>query len=304
MASTTLKKGDCIGIAAVSSPFDRALFLTGVDVLTSLGFRVSYRDDIFDRDRYFAGTEERRASEFMELMQRDDIAAVLFARGGYGSQRVIPLLDAQTLGNHRKPVVGFSDATALLTFLRQNAAVPTFYGPVVTQLARDASGTSAEHLVTALSTSGPLGSIPVGEARVFKPGKAEGSLVGGCLSLITSSIGTSYALMAKDAILFLEDTGEKVYVLDRMLTQLKASGMLDGVRGIIFGSLKPVEGEPHDLEEMLLDVLQDFEGPIISSFPAGHVEPFVTLPMKARVLLEADAQGARPSLISKEGLLS
>lgn len=129
-----LKPGDTIGIAASSSPFDRALFTKGIHALEHLGFKPRHRRDIFDQNRYFAGSDGRRADEFMELLADKSIAAVMFARGGYGSQRVIPLLDEATIHAHQKPVIGFSDMTALLTFLQQSAQLPTFYGPVITQL--------------------------------------------------------------------------------------------------------------------------------------------------------------------------
>lgn len=297
-----LRKGDTIGVAAPASPFDRGVFQKGVRALEKLGFSVCHRKDIFDQNRYFAGTEARRAEEFMELIERKDVAAIMFARGGYGSQRVIPLLDAAKISEHRKPVVGFSDITALLTFLRQSADLPTMYGPVITQLAKDSSGINSESLSRALTTSGPMGEVPSKGAGVLKPGKAVGRLVGGCVSLINSSIGTGYQLDARDSILFLEDAGEKVYVLDRMLTQLRASGALDSVRGIVFGSLTPLEGEPHDTEEMIKDVLKDFEGPVVTSFPAGHSETFVTLHLGVEA--ELSANEGEPVLTYREGLLA
>ncbi len=297
-----LKKGDIVGVAAPASPFDRQKFLRGIKALEAMGLRTHFRKDIFDQNRYFAGTEARRADEFTELIERKDVAAIMFARGGYGSQRVIPMLDAERIAQHRKPVVGFSDLTALLNFLRQSAGVPTMYGPVVTQLADHSGGRSAESLMRALTTEGPLGDMPVDEARTLKAGRAEGKFVGGCISLVNSSLKTPYELDADDSILFLEDTGEKVYVIDRMLTQLKASGTLRSVRGIVFGSLKPLEGEPHDVEEMISDVLKDFEGPIVTSFPAGHDDPFVTLPLGAKASLEASDGGV--SLRFEEGLFS
>jgi len=297
-----LKKGDTIGIAAPASPFDRSRFQKGVRALEELGFKTYFRKDIYDQNRYFAGTEARRAEEFMELVERKGVAAIMFARGGYGSQRVIPFLDAAKIAEHRKPVIGFSDLTALLTFLRQSAGLPTMYGPVITQLAKNSSGVNAEALTRALTSKGPLGEVPSKGAYVLKPGRAEGPIVGGCISLINSSIGTPYELKTDGAMLFLEDSGEKVYVLDRMLTQLRASGALDTVTGIIFGSLEPLEGEPHDTDEMIKDVLADFKGPIVKSFPAGHGEAFVTLPLGIRAELDANDSETEPRLIYLEGL--
>ena len=297
-----LKKGDTIGIAAPASPFDRNKFQKGVRALEGLGFKTHFRKDIYDQNRYFAGSEARRAEEFMELVERKGVAAIMFARGGYGSQRVIPFLDAAKIAEHKKPVIGFSDLTALLTFLRQSSGLPTMYGPVVTQLAKNSSGVNAEALTRALTSQGPLGEVPSKGTYVLKSGRAEGPLVGGCISLINSSIGTPYELKTDGAILFLEDTGEKVY--DGMLTQLKASGALDTVRGIVFGSLTPLDGEPHDTDDMIRDVLVDFEGPIVKSFPAGHGEAFVTLPLGVKTELDASDSESEPRLAYTEGLLT
>ncbi len=303
--STTpaLKKGDVIGIAAPASPFDRNKFNKGIRALEALGFKTFYRKDIFDQNRYFAGTETRRALEFMELMENPDVRAIMFARGGYGSQRVIPFLDAKAIEAKKKPVIGFSDITALLAYLRQSAGVPTMYGPVVTLLGSSEGDFTPTALSTALTTKGPIGEVECNDAVILKPGKAAGPIVGGCMSLINSSIGTPYELKTADSILLLEDTGEKMYVLDRMLTQLKMSGAIESVKGIIFGPLKAPDGEEHDADEMIEDVLADFEGPIIRSFPAGHTHSFVTLPLGVKTVLDASNKDESPKLTYIEGLL-
>jgi muramoyltetrapeptide carboxypeptidase len=274
-----LKLGDAIGIAAPASPFDKNRFTKGIKVLKDLGFNPIYSHDIFDQNRYLAGTDERRSKELMELICNPKVMAIMFARGGYGCQRVIPLLDVEKIKKHRKPVIGFSDITALLNFLSQEADIPTFYGPVITQLGKKNSSITKESLLLALTTDGPLGAMPTAGTHVIRSGQASGKLVGGCLSLINSSIGTPYELNSEGCILFIEDTGEKVYVLDRMLTQLKNSGKLEAATGIIFGSLIPPEEEPHDIESMIEDVLGDFEGPVVTRFSAGHIDDFVTLPL-------------------------
>lgn len=298
-----LKAGDTIGIAAPSSPFDRGKFMKGVHVLERIGFKVHYRHDIFDQNRYLAGTDARRAEEFTELMRRRDISAIMFARGGYGSQRIIPLLDAKILAEYSKPVIGFSDITALLVFLRQASAIPTFYGPVLTQLGSSKGTLTSETFLRALSTGGPLGQVPVGQAHTIIPGHAAGTLVGGCLSLINSSMGTPYQLNTKDAILFIEEVNEKVYAMDRMLTQLKNSGMLDETKGIVFGALLPPPDEPYDVEMMIRDVLSGYKGPVVCGFPAGHTDDFVTLPLGVSVELNA-TPGGLPMFDYKTGLLT
>jgi len=298
-----LQKGDTIGIAAPASPFDRNEFKKGVKTIEEMGFSVYHRDDIFDQTRYLAGSDKRRAEELMELFTNSKVHAILFARGGYGSQRIIPLLGKELIEHHPKPIVGFSDVTALLTFLRQECHLPTFYGPVVSMLGKGCEPMTREHLMLALMTPGPLGDIPTGSANVLKPGKANGKLVGGCLSLINSSMGTPYELKTEDSILFIEEIGEKVYVLDRMLTQLKNAHKLEHVRGILFGSLVTLQGEPHDPHAMLQDVFRDFEGPIIVDFPAGHTQTFVTLPLGAELSMNA-VVGEKPSLKFTTGMFN
>jgi len=294
-----LKRGATIGIAAPSSPFDRNEFMRGVHVLEHLGFKVHYRKDIFDQNRYLAGTDDRRASEFMELMQNSKISAIMFARGGYGAQRVIPLLDSEIIAEHPKPVTGFSDITALLTYLRQECSIPTFYGPVLTLLGKNKEEITAERLAAALTTAEPLGDLPAGDARTFRPGQAEAPIVGGCLSLICSSMGTPYELKTSGSILFIEEIGEKMYAIDRMLTQIKNAGMFKKAKGIIVGSIVPHEGEVYDLESMLDDVLNHFAGPVITDFPAGHTLPFVTLPLGTTIHIDA-AEGTLPKIIATE----
>lgn len=299
-----LKTGDTIGIAAPSSPFDRKLFMKGVHALERMGFKVYHRPDIFDQNRYLAGTDARRAEEFTELFTNKNISAIMFARGGYGSQRIIPLLNAETIRNHAKPVVGFSDVTALLSFLRQEAGVPTFYGPVMTQLGRTPSdGVTHESLFKALSARGPLGTVPMMGSKTLQTGSAEGTIVGGCLTIINSSMGTPYELDTRESILLIEDVGEKVYALDRMLTQLKNSGKLADARAIVFGSLIPPENEPYDVQSMIRDVLTGFGGPVVVDFPAGHRDEFVTLPLGANCRIEAP-EGKPPSITFTSGHLS
>ena len=281
-----LKEGDVIGIAAPSSPFDRNQFKHGVAQLHKIGFEVWHRDDIFQQERYLAGSDERRAEELTELFTKKNIKAVMFARGGYGSQRIIKNLKIEIIKKHKKPVVGFSDITPLLAFLMQEGQMPVFYGPVMTQLGKNPSARTMESLKNCLVQGSPSPSIDLTNCHILKEGSTEAKLAGGCLSLIVSSIGTPYELQTKDSILFFEDTGEKVYALDRMLTHLKNAGKLSGVKGIIVGSLEPKEEEVHSIDGMLEDILRDFEGPVVAHFPAGHLDDFVTLPLGATIRLD------------------
>ncbi|MBI2342703.1 MAG: LD-carboxypeptidase [Deltaproteobacteria bacterium] len=278
-----LQKGDLVAVAAPASPFDRKEFLAGVKKIKELGFEVTFRKDIFAKKGYLAGTDERRADELNQFFGDPEIKAIFFARGGYGTQRILHLLDIEAIKTCPKIILGCSDITALHAWLYRHEVGGTFYGPTIARQLRLANKGTVDSFIAALFASEPLGKISSAVAKTFKKGAAEGVITGGCLSLIVSSIGTPYELPTDNSILFLEDVGESVYKYDRMLTHLKASGKLRNVRGLIFGSLG-LSGKNESrklLNKMLEDVLADFPGPIITNFPSGHLaldKLFVTLP--------------------------
>lgn len=284
-----LQKGDLIAIAAPASPFERGVFLHSVKKLQNLGFKVTFRKDIFSKERYLAGNDSRRAEELNQFFADPNVKAIFFARGGYGTQRILHLLDIETIKANPKIILGYSDITALHIFLYRHDIGGTFYGPNAAKHFKHASKKTVEIMLNTVSSTAPLGKLTMAGARVLKQGSAEGILVGGCLSLISSSIGTHYELPTEDATLFLEDVSEPVYKYDRMLTHLKAAGKLRGVKGIIFGPLTLPKGENAKwLDEMLKDVLAEFPGPIIYNFPSGHLpfeKLFITLPLGVKARL-------------------
>lgn len=285
-----LQAGDTVAIAAPASPFDKQELLFGVKMLKEMGFNVTFRKDIFSSERYLAGSDVRRADELNGFFADPSVKAIFFARGGYGTQRILHLLDTDTIKANPKIVVGYSDITALHIWLKAHGVGGSFYGPTVARHFRHAHKRSIELLMQTVTARKSLGRLTATGARVQRHGRAEGTLVGGCLSLIVSSIGTPYDLNTDGSILFLEDVLEPVYKYDRMLTQLKASGKLQNVNGIIFGSMSLSKGEkPAWLKPMLKDVLKEFPGPIITDFPTGHFsldKLFVTLPLGVNVKLD------------------
>lgn len=290
-----LQKGDLIAIAAPASPFDREHFLTAVKKIKNLGFKVTYRKDIFTKLNYLAGDDNRRADELNQYYADPNVRAIFFARGGYGCQRILPLLDAETIKSNPKPVIGFSDITAIYLWLYHHGVGGAFYGPNASCHFNSAPKQTIEMLINALTSNLSLGNLPAKGAKVLKSGTAEGTLIGGCLSLIDGSIGTSYEPSTEGTILFLEDISEPVYKYDRMLTHLKAAGKLRDVKGIVFGTMTLCKNEkPAWFMHMLKDVLKDFPGPIIYNFPTGHLPLgvlFVTLPLGVRAKLTTDPIG-------------
>lgn len=293
---TPLKKGDTIGVVAPSSPFERGPFVKGVKCLEGLGFRVRYSTRIFSRtsrQTYLAGDDRMRAEDLMKMFTDDTIKAVICARGGYGSQRIIPLLDTVRIRRSPKPFIGYSDVTALLLFLLQETHSPVFHGPLVATLGKGMSQASLEQFLRALTSPGLGRRACVGRMKALRRGRVRGRLTGGCLSLVAASLGTSWEIDTADAILFLEDRGEEPYRIDRMLTHLKQAGKFRSVRGILFGQM-PGCGSPKVLENTITSVLNDVRGPIVSGFPSGHVkgEAFFTLPLG----VPAELSGDVPSL--------
>lgn len=280
-----LQPGNCIGLVAPAGAFEKARISEGAALLESRGFRVRFRDDIFSRHRYMAGTDARRAAELMEFLTDPDIHAVLCVRGGYGTQRVVPLLDPAALPTTPKIVIGYSDITVLHAWLHRHAQWGTFYGPTL--------GPHLQHtapldwLLKTCTQPAPIGAFPAPNLHVIKPGTAEGPLVGGCLSLLTHSVGTAYAWPLAGGICFLEDVDEKIYALDRMLTHLKHAGAFEGVKGIVFGTLglSAQETAPHNLDPMLAEMFADFPGPVVRGLPAGHGDPFFAVPLGCRANL-------------------
>lgn len=301
-----LEKGSTIGIVAPSSPFLTAKFERGIEVLKALGFDVRFDERIFSRRGYLAGSDEERAKSLNDMIRDEKVHAIMFARGGYGVQRIMSAIDFETLKRSPKIVVGYSDLTALTSFITTHLQITSIHGPVVTALSFDDDLTSGS-LANILTSNRPLGEISGQKWTVIKEGKATGRFFGGCLTLISSSVGTPYQLVTSDTILFIEDLSERVYKYDRMLTQLKNSGALRGVRGIVFGplGLDSSETNPSALWSMIEELFKDFEGPIVAGMKSGHIEPFFSLPLGCACSLDTKSgEKNQIRLIFKEAALS
>ena len=275
-----LRQGDTIGVIAPASAFDRAMFEAGCAELERLGYHVVYRDDIFDRDIYFAGSVERRVREFHEMWDRDDVKVIICARGGYGCNYLLPRLDLDLIRRKPKIFIGSSDITALLTYIHEQTGLVTFHGPM-------AAGDFARRRVDEgqFRTLLQQGSGSFGRALTPLRGAdhGEGKFYAGCLSILAASLGTPYELqLPENAILFLEDIGEPAYRLDRMLMQLKLAGKFRNVRGIVFGEMQGCTAPTgYELKDVLLRVIDDMDVPVAWGLLSGHVTngPSLTLPL-------------------------
>ncbi len=285
-----LRQGDKIGLIAPASSFNRERFLAGCDRLRQMGYEPVYSQNIFDRDLYFAGSVERRTREFQEFWQRDDIAALICVRGGYGSNYLLEKLDYGMFVARPKILLGCSDITSLLTAIHDRTGLIGFHGPMV---AKDiADGTfDAASWKNALQGAASW-QVETSSVEVLRPGKAAGRLYGGCLSMMVASLGTPFEIQTDDAILFIEDIGEKPFRIDRMLMQLRLAGKLEKVRGFVFGEMldcAPPKGETYTLQQIIMRVLEPYNVPIVYGLKSGHVTTGnITLPIGVQAELGAE----------------
>jgi muramoyltetrapeptide carboxypeptidase len=291
-----LRRGDKIGLVAPASSFNHERFLAGCDRLRQMGYEPVHSQDIFARNLYFAGAIERRTHEFQEFWRRDDIAALICVRGGYGSNYLLEKLRFDMIAAQPKILLGCSDITSLLTAIHDRTGLIGFHGPMV---AKDiADGTFDEASWKTALQGAANWQVQTAGIEVLRAGKAAGRLYGGCLSMLVASLGTPYEIHTDDTILFIEDIGEKPFRIDRMLVQLRLAGKLDKVRGFVFGEMldcAPPPGETYTLQQVIMRVLEPYKVPIVYGLKSGHVTSGnITLPIGVQA--ELVAEGADVSL--------
>ncbi len=295
-----LRSGDKIGIIAPASSFNREGFMAGCGRLRQMGYEPVFTNNIFERDLYFAGTLDRRLREFEEMLTHKEIAAIICARGGYGSNYLLEKLNFDLIATHPKILLGCSDVTSLLTAITDRTGVVTFHGPMIAKDIASPHGielSSWEHAFQGATSW----EIPTTGVQVLQQGRAEGRFHGGCLSMLTASLGTHFEIKTDDTILFIEDVAEKPYRIDRMLMQLRMADKFHGVRGIIFGEMLDCVqpgNQGYTLQEVVMRVLQDFSGPVVYGLKSGHVSSGnITLPLGIRAELVADVGGVKLKIL-------
>ena len=289
-----LCRGDKVGIVAPASNIKREALDAGCDGLRALGYEPFYFDSILERDLYFAGSAERRARELEEMFTRDDIRAIVCARGGYGANYLLDKIDLRTATANPKIFVGYSDLTTLLTWFADAANLVTFHGPMAAKDFATDVGVDLASWRSALSGEENWEIGPESGAKPLMSGTAEGILYGGCLSLLVSALGTPYDIHTDGTILFIEDIAAKPYQIDRMLIQLKLAGKLKDVRGIVFGEMmdcRQSADQDYTLEEVILRIVGDLKVPVAFGLRSGHVSKGnITLPFGVRARLEVDRE--------------
>jgi muramoyltetrapeptide carboxypeptidase len=291
--------GDMVGVAALSGPADPARLEAGCAALEAFGYRVRRARNLGARSGVLglSGSERERLEGYRELLVDPAVAAIVFARGGYGIGRVLPLLDAEELRANPKIHCGFSDVTALSAFLLTRCGVPSFHGPMVAaDLAAPLDGVTRAFFPSMLSGDGPH-ALELDGAAVLVPGEATGTLVGGCLSLLAALVGSPEEFDYDGALLLLEDVAEEAYRIDRMLGTLARAGRLDRLSGVLVGSLSGITfGGVEDsgrLEWLLLEGLAPLGIPVVTGPPFGHWGPNATLPIGAQATLSTSERVLR-----------
>ncbi len=289
-----LRAGEGVGIVAPASPIEPELLVRGCDALRALGYEPIYEESILSGDLYFAGSVERRGRELEHMFARDDVRAIVCARGGYGCNYLLPHLDLEVIRRHPKIFVGYSDVTSLLTWFHDATGLVTFHGPMLTK------DFAVPHGVDLPSWRAKVGGkAEVQGAALLTPlvaGRAEGKLYGGCLSMLAASLGTPYEIRTEGTVLLIEDVGVKPYQIDRLLMHLKLAGKLAGVRGIVFGMMRncpPPRHAGYTLTDVLRRVVGDLGVPVASGLNSGHVERAnLTMALGVQVSLTVEANFA------------
>ena len=291
-----LHKGDTIGlIAPASAPSSEEKIQKGVSYLERLGYRVKHGENIRKIHGYLAGTDEERASDFNNMIRDKNVKAIFTIRGGYGTPRLLQMLDYRALKQNPKIIVGYSDITALQLAIFKKVGLVTFSGPMTgVEMWNGIDTYTEEHFWRLLTSTKKIGALenPHDEPlKILKHGKARGLLLGGNLSLLACVMGTPFLPALRDSILFLEDVEEFPYRVDRMLAQLLNAGVLRSLAALVFGKFTDcVPSNPNDphltIEQIQQEFTQKIECPVAANFQYGHIPRKLTLPLGLQATLD------------------
>lgn len=298
-----LGTGSQVALIAPAGPLlERDDVARAEELSRALGWTPVTGRHVDDLHHYFAGNDAARLADLNEALASEAVDAVWCIRGGFGLTRLIQDVDFSGFGRQPKIVLGFSDVTALLLALYQHTGVVTFHGPVARRGLSPFSRRALEQVVTSTEPAGALEELrPGGDVLVpgqhrivtIRGGSAEGRLIGGNLSLLQCLVGTPHLPSLDGAILFLEDVGEAVYRIDRMLSHLRLAGLLDGLAGVALGQFTEVRDRSTDgavgLDRIIQEYLEPLKIPVALGLPIGHVDDQWTIPIGVQARFDADA---------------
>ncbi len=283
-----LEPGDAIGLITPAGPVtDKDAAKTGIKLIEKWGFKVRVPDDL-ERQDYLAGTDEERAKQFIDIWNDNEIKAVLAIRGGYGALRLLPYLNLKKLAEKPKILAGFSDITILLNEITRLTGLITFHSPMLATLSRSDQQSQNSFFRLLAGNFDPVNSKTM---QIMSGGTARGRLIGGNLASLVHLLGTPHEPDWLNNILVIEDVSEAPYKIDRMLTQLKLSGRLEKLAGLIIGTFTGNDGQEEEWSEVLWKRTQELTGgkiPLWGSFPVGHGARNITMPMGMEVVMNSD----------------
>lgn len=284
-----LKQGSTIGIVAPAGPgYDFNVTDAGIQAIRELGFNIVLGKTVFKKEGYLAGDDTQRAEEINLLFKRKDIDGIVCLRGGYGSARILDGLDFRCIKENPKVFVGYSDIAAIHVAINRLCNMVTFHGPMVySDFGNVLDSYTLNSFLISITSTEPAGEVQnpdnYGTIKILSCGEARGRIIGGNLSVITSTIGSPYEVDTKDKILFLEDICEEPYRVDRMLTQLMLSGKFQKCAGIVLGQWTGCEPEFPERSLSLIDVFYDrllsLNIPVLYNVAFGHGNVKMTIPL-------------------------
>jgi muramoyltetrapeptide carboxypeptidase len=278
-------RGDGIGVIAPAGPVTPSELQPGITTLESEGYPVFQGNYLYQREGYLAGHDDERLEDLHTMFQRDEIKAIICARGGYGSLRLLDWIDFELIKRHPKIILGYSDVTALLLALFRETGLVTFHGPMV----KDCTKNDLKNLASffRLVRDDVPFEMDLETSQVHNPAVVKGPLLGGNLSLVVSLIGTPFEPSFQGALLFIEDRREPIYRIDRMMTQLRLCGVLREISGLLVGQFDE-DGDTAAVRDLMIERVSDFDIPVICDLPFGHGQDNITLPIGLTATLDPE----------------
>ncbi|MCO5252064.1 MAG: LD-carboxypeptidase [Candidatus Kapabacteria bacterium] len=287
--------GGTIAITAPASPTSMYEIRNGLRFFKDMGCKIELGSSIKNQkneNRYLSGTDQQRADEFMGFVERPEIEAIIAARGGFGTIRMLDLLDYNIIAANPKIIMGFSDVTALLNAIRIKSSLVTYHGPVASMSFDNFTRTNLRQLIFS-EHAVQFYEFKDNSISVVSPGVAQGELVGGNLTMLCSTLGTQYEFDAMNKIIFIEDVSEHGYQIDRMLAQLKLAGKFNQCKGVIFGTFSNIDARKpfypnrgYSIRELIHHYLADLGKPVVLGLPFGHINSKITLPIGINIELD------------------
>lgn len=294
LAPQNLKKGDVIGIVSTARKISKLELESAVQLIKMQGFGVLFGTNLFKEDHQFSGTDQERVDDLHEMFLNPKVKAVLMARGGYGTVRILPLVNPQILHNNPKWLIGYSDVTVLHSYFHQKLQMQTLHASMpVNFSAYESSDLAIRSLFDALEGKQIYYEIPASDLNSC--GEVSGVLVGGNLSILYSLRGTFADIDTDGKILFIEDLDEYIYHIDRIMMNLKLGGKLDHLKALVVGGMSDMNDNTipfgKSAKTIIKESVQEFDYPVLFDFPAGHIHDNYALPLGCQVQLIVEPSG-------------